>query len=104
MVRGGEWKYIFFANGGGEQLFDVREDPNEQRNRATTERRVARTLRELAVQFCDSPELRAALNGSDLREFSFKARPLRRIYQFDRSRGVTGFPKEPKDVLANWNG
>jgi hypothetical protein len=42
------------------------------------------------------------MDGSDFRVLPFKARPLRRIYQFDRSRGVTGFPKRPEDVLKNW--
>ncbi|HEX4232647.1 MAG TPA: sulfatase-like hydrolase/transferase [Bryobacteraceae bacterium] len=102
MVRHAEWKYIFFSNGGREQLFHVSEDPHELHNRATSDLDVARTLRGHAAHACDTPEARLALNGSDLRAFPFRARPLRRIYQFDRSRGVTGFPARPEDVLKGW--
>jgi choline-sulfatase len=99
MVRHGEWKYIFFANGGREQLFHLVEDPNELRNRAESDRDVAHTLRGHAVHACDTKEARLALGGPDLRAFPFRARPLQRIYQFDRSRGVTGFPPHPEDAL-----
>ncbi|MGH7484933.1 MAG: sulfatase family protein, partial [bacterium] len=50
MVRQGEWKYIFFANGGREQLFNLRDDPHESRNCATAEHRLARTLHSRAVE------------------------------------------------------
>lgn len=99
MVRHAEWKYIFFANGGREQLFHLGEDPNELHNRALTDREVANELRMRAIHVCERPESRLALAGSDLRAFPFQARPLKRIYQFDRSRGITGFPAHPEDVL-----
>ncbi|MCL5096408.1 MAG: hypothetical protein M1608_02520, partial [Candidatus Omnitrophica bacterium] len=55
--------------------------------------------RDRAAAACNRPELQAALDGASLRQFAFKARPLERIYQFDTSRGATGFPKQPQDVL-----
>jgi choline-sulfatase len=33
-VRTDRWRYTFYPCGGGKQLFDVREDPQEQDNRA----------------------------------------------------------------------
>ncbi len=102
MVRHADWKYIFLANGGREQLFNVREDPHELRNRVSLDRNVALALRGRAIQACDKPEARQALNGTDLKVLPFEARPLIRIYQFDRSRGVTGFPRSPADVLNHW--
>jgi hypothetical protein len=63
---------------------------------------VVLALRGRAIQACDKPEARLALNGADLRAFPFQARPLNRIYQFDRSRGVVGFPKSPANVLNHW--
>ena len=33
------------------------------------------------------------MDGNGLRRFEFRACDLKRIYQFDRSRGVSGFPK-----------
>jgi arylsulfatase len=102
MVRHEDWKYIFFANGGREQLFNLREDPNELRNRAPSDGDVARALRGRAIRACGKPEARLALNGTDLKALPFEARPLSRIYQFDQSRGVTGFPKNPPDVLNHW--
>lgn len=98
MARQGSWKYIYLANGGREQLFDLDHDPHELSNVAETKRDIADLLRQKAVAACDRPELRATLDGKGLRAFPFEARPLRRIYQFDHSRGVTGFPKRPQDV------
>lgn len=102
MARQGDWKYIFMANGGREQLFNVREDPNELRNLAESRASVKRDLHALAADDCKRPELAAAREGEDLKRLPFRERPRTRIYQFDRSRGVTGFFKHPRDVLANW--
>ena len=117
MIRQGDWKYIFLANGGREQLFDVAEDPQELDNRLTAPAclqirllpedqpqpeapvAVARRLRRLAVQRCRVPGAAAALQDNDLRAFPYRERPRGRIYQFDRSRGVIGFPARPADVL-----
>lgn len=101
MVRHGDWKYIFMANGGREQLFDLKADPHELKNLAVTNAGVATQLRTRAASSCDGPELRAALENGRLRSFPFLARPLIRIYQFDASKGVTGgFPKRPEDVVT----
>jgi choline-sulfatase len=100
MVRHQEWKYIFFANGGRQQLFHLGEDPGELNNLATARAEVAERLKAKAAAACGRPELRAALEGGALKAFPFTARPPRRTYQFDRSRGVTGFPARPQDVLA----
>jgi arylsulfatase len=99
MIRQGDWKYIFLANGGREQLFNAVEDPAEARNLAAERAEIALRLRALAAAVCNTPGAAAALAGEDLRVFPFQARPLNRIYQFDRSRGVTGFPARPEDVL-----
>ena len=42
MVRQGQWKYIYMANGGREQLFDLADDPNELKNLAESRTDVAR--------------------------------------------------------------
>ena len=104
MVREGDWKYIFLANGGREQLFDVARDPGELRNRADAHAAVIQRLRSRGVEACYSPGAMHALNDGDLRSFAFHERPLERIYQFDRSRGVTGFPATPEEGLAGWPG
>jgi choline-sulfatase len=100
MIRQDAWKYIFMANGGREQLFDVAADPAELHNCMSHEDQIGRRLRELAVRACRVPGAAAGLAGDDLRAFPFRPRPLRRIYQFDRSRGVPGFPARPEDVLT----
>jgi choline-sulfatase len=99
MVREGDWKYIFLANGGREQLFNLAEDPAEHVNRVADDAGVRSRLQAAAVAACEAPGARAALAGDNLRAFPFQARPRSRIYQFDRSRGVTGFPARPQDVL-----
>lgn len=104
MVRHGDWKYIYMANGGREQLFDVRQDVRELKNLAATRRDIADHLRGKATAATNRPALRAAMDKDELRHFPFAARPLRRIYQFDRSRGVTGFPAHPGDSLDRKSG
>jgi arylsulfatase len=99
MARHEHWKYIWMANGGREQLFDLKNDPQEHKNLAESQRDVADKLKHQATTVCDRPELRAVLDGNGLRALPFQARPLQRIYQFDHSRGVKGFPKRPEDVL-----
>lgn len=100
MARQGDWKYIFLANGGREQLFNVAEDGAELHNRADAAGQIKQALRQQAVHACRTPGAAAALLDDDLRAFPFQARPLRRIYQFDRSRGVVGFPARPQEVFA----
>jgi choline-sulfatase len=100
MAREKDWKYIYFANGAREQLFNVSEDPQEVRQRIADAPDVADWLRDVAVEACKRPNVNRALDEHGLRSFPFQARPLQRILQFDRSRGVTGFPKNPADALG----
>jgi arylsulfatase len=102
MARDAAWKYIFMANGGREQLFNVREDPHELRQRLADCSDVAERLRRAATQAASAPNVDRAIEAGALRRFAFEAMPRYRIYQFDRSRGVTGFPKNPGDALKNW--
>ena len=99
MVRTGDWKYIFMANGGREQLFNLREDPRELTQRLDSDPEVAAQMRHMAVAFLSRPNADRALENGALKAFPFEARPLTRIYQFDRSRGVTGFPENPAEVF-----
>jgi len=99
MVRSGPWKYIFIANGARELLFDLARDPGERENLVGREPEVAAGLRAVAERQLRTPIGEPALDGSSLRRFEFEQRPRRRILQFDLSRGVTGFPERPGDVL-----
>jgi arylsulfatase len=101
MVRDPRWKYIFFANGGREQLFDLQDDPHELCNLAESEQDTVRRMRRRAIAACRQPGAQDALDGNDLRSFPFQKWEWHgeRIYQFDRSKGITGFPKHPADVL-----
>ncbi len=100
MIREGEWKYIFMANGGREQLFNVKEDPKELRQRITEQPGIAENMRHRAVEAASQVNVDRALDNGELRRFPFTPRPRKRIYQFDHSRGVRGFPENPGDVLA----
>ncbi|MEM7032971.1 MAG: sulfatase-like hydrolase/transferase [Chloroflexota bacterium] len=101
MVRDETWKYIFFANGGGEQLFNLNDDPNELQNLVNTHDEQVARLRAVAIQQCQVPGAADALDNDDLKAFPFAAMERKRIYQFDRSRGVMGFPEKPEDVLKS---
>jgi choline-sulfatase len=102
MVRDDTWKYIYMANGGRRQLFNLVEDPDELDNRASARPDVVRILHTTATRVCDVPGASDALAGNDLRSFPYRARERRRIAQFDRSRGVEGFPDHPAEVLDAW--
>ena len=99
MARRGPWKYIYLANGGREQLFNVETDPNERCNLAASEPAVRLALRQAAACACRRPGATEALDGDDLRAFPYQERERRRIYQFDSSRGVKGFPPHPGEVI-----
>ena len=102
MVRSGPWKYIYIANGGREQLFNVEEDAGELKNLCSTRSAVLAELRQAAVAGCRTPGARDALEGDRLRAFPFTPRPKKRIYQFDRSRGVKGFPERPEEAIRDF--
>jgi arylsulfatase len=100
MVREKDWKYIFMANGGREQLFNVTEDPHELRQRINDAPEVAKRLREAAVAGASRPNVNRALDEKGaLRAFPHQKLPATRIHQFSPSRGITGFPEHPGDVL-----
>ena len=103
MVVTDEWKYIFMANGGREQLFNLRRDPNELSSCVASDSKIRNELHALGVQACQAPGAMDALDGDELRTFPFRERPRTRIYQFDRSRGVVGFPEQPKDALKGFD-
>lgn len=103
MVRFDQWKYIFMANGGREQLFDLKNDPEELTNLVNIKSEVRQKLYSMALAACQRPELKSVLTDDGLLRLSFLARPLRRIDQFDRSRNITGFPNRPEDILAHDN-
>jgi len=103
MVVTDEWKYIFMANGGRELLFNRKRDPNELSNCIGSSSKIRNELHALGVQACQAPAAAEALDGDKLRAFPFRERPRTRIYQFDRSRGVLGFPDRPSDVLKGFD-
>ena len=102
MVRDPRWKYLFFANGGHELLFDLQEDPHELCNRRAEQRAVATSLRAEGLEACRRPGASDALEDGDFKVLPFCRWQWRgeRTYQFDRSRGITGFPENPADALA----
>lgn len=75
MVREKDWKYIFLANGGREQLFHVTSDPNELKQMLDSEPEVAKRLRAAAIEALAVPGGQAALQDGDLRRFSFQKFP-----------------------------
>ncbi len=104
MVRDSRWKYIHFANGGREQLFDLENDPQERSQALPDHPDAARRLRAVAVEALSRPNADRALEKGDLKALPYSERPRRRIYQFDGSRGVRGFPEKPGDVLHSLPG
>lgn len=98
MVREADWKYVYLANGGRELLFDVARDPDEIA--PVSDASTSARLRALVVADLRAAGQAAALDGEDLRALPFEPFPRRRIYQFDFSRGLTGFPQHPGELLT----
>ena len=93
MVRQGDWKYLWLANGGRELLFNLREDPTESRSLAAAATAIAATLRAEAVRVLSAAELtRPALESGVLKSLPFEPFPRTRIKQF--ARGITDFGQE----------
>jgi hypothetical protein len=60
-------------------------------------------LNAVAVKACRVPGAMDALESDQLRAFPFSKRTPTRICQFDRSRGVFGFPEKPEDALKGFD-
>ena len=102
MVRDQRYKYLFYANGGREQLFNLQEDPRELRNLAGEQGDLAKAMRAKAAAACRDSGLVDAMDNDDLKVLEFRAPPLKRIVQFDKTRGVEGFPAHPGDAIKNY--
>lgn len=90
MVRQEDLKLIWMANGGKSLLFDVAQDPYELTPLQDRPEDVQRMLGRL-TDFLRSEQVPDALDGTGLVQFPYREWSSRRIYQFDQSRGVTGF-------------
>lgn len=99
MVRHGRYKLIWLANGGHTLLFDLVADPDELRPIQFVHPDVVDRLRGLLIGELTAHGITDALDGAALRSEPYQEWELRRIYQFDRSRGVTGFPVQPAEVV-----
>lgn len=91
MIRRGPWKYIFMANGGLEQLFNLESDPDEVRLENDAQVQIVVEMRARLAGQLNQDGLKSALDGGKPRVFPFCARPLARIHQFDVSSGVHDF-------------
>jgi choline-sulfatase len=102
MVRDDDWKYIYIANGGREQLFNLTEDPDELCQRLDDAPDAADRLRQVAVRYLSNPAGEPALDDGRLRRLPFEPMEAdRRVYQFSADRGVHGFPDDPADILKS---
>jgi choline-sulfatase len=94
MVRRGDWKYIWLANGGRELLFNLRDDATESRSLAAEHPAVLALLRAEAARVLAARELtQPAVEHGALKALSFEPFPRVRIKQF--ARGVTDFGQGP---------
>lgn len=91
MLRTGDTKYIYIANGGREQLFDLKNDPRELTNLADRDTKLASEMRAQAERLCAREDLSDALDGQALRAFDYEERPHRRIHQFEFSKNIDDF-------------
>lgn len=94
MVRRGDWKYIWLANGGRELLFNLSIDPTESHSLASDHPEVVASARAEAIGVLATRELtQPALDHGALKSLSFEPFPRTRINQF--ARGITDFGQGP---------
>lgn len=86
MVRTGEEKLIWLANGGHRLLFDLAVDPDEIKPVRAERSGAADRLTELLAERLREEGVEDAFDGDELRTFPYQEWPLTRIHQFDRSR------------------
>lgn len=92
MIRHANYKCIYIANGGRELLFNLAEDPCELSLANEREPEMLRRLRLAGIAECSAHTLlRPALENHEFKKFDYQLLPLKRIRQFDTSRGVTDF-------------
>lgn len=89
MIRQGDWKYIYMYNGGREQLFNLKQDPNELCNIDDPARKAG--MRALAADECLKHGLSDMVENGRMKCIEYTERPLFRIHQFDVSSGITDF-------------
>jgi len=100
MVRETRWKYLFLANGGREQLFDVAEDPDELSQRLGEYPEVASRLRAVAIKALAVENAERALKAGSLRQSPFKEFPRVRYQFYPREGGSTPPRPEPAKKAA----
>lgn len=92
MLRWKEWKFIYMANGGRQQLFDLNEDPLELTNLIAQRPDIVEIMTKYIVQKCmQEEELHCMVSEGKLVSYPFEARPLQRLHQFDFSQGITDY-------------
>lgn len=92
MVRRGDWKYIYMANGGRKQLFDLKNDPHELVNLAEKKDKICKELHHILVEKCkQEPGLKSVIKDDDIYVIPFTPRKLERLHQFDFSKKITDY-------------
>lgn len=94
MVRQGDWKYIWLANGGRELLFNLRTDAGESQSLVEAEPTHVARFRAEAIRVLATRELtHPALERGALKALPFEPFPRTRIKQF--AHGITDFGQGP---------
>ncbi|MGV8897167.1 MAG: sulfatase [Rhodoglobus sp.] len=98
MVREGDFKLIWMANGGHRLLFDIAADPAELSPIQDERADIVDAFMASLTEELRNEKVHAAFDGDELRTFPYEVRPLERFMQLDLSRGVEGYPDLPADV------
>jgi arylsulfatase len=94
MVREGDWKYIWLANGGRELLFNLKRNPDESCSYTDQEPDIVSRLRQEAIRvLLQRPLTQPAVVQNALLGFPFQQFSRNRIKQF--ARGITDFGQGP---------
>ncbi|WP_436922951.1 sulfatase family protein [Halosimplex amylolyticum] len=92
MVREDDWKYVYAANGGREQLFDLDADPRETVDRSGDEPEVVERCRRAAVEWLREHGTTEYLDGDSLLSIPYERLEMGRYHP-----GTYGPPEETAD-------
>ena len=85
MIRDEQWKYIFMTNGGREQLFNLKNDPNEIAQLVDIEINITKRFRKIAIAHLRNVGLLNLADGDQLPKSDYHQLKKIRVKQFDIS-------------------
>ncbi len=94
MLRWDNYKYIYFANGGQESLFNLKKDPAELNDIAEDNPEICKKCRKDLINNYKENNFKDAIKEDKLVKFDYK--------EIEKKGYINQFPRWPKTVVEDW--